>query len=279
MIIPDNFNSKIQILLNLPKLFRIFKLIQNRNIQKCLNSIVEKLKLDINYQRCFILLFVFAFLNHLCACLFYTIAKYENFNPLTWVYVRGFLDKSEIQLYFLSLYWTLTTVTTVGYGDISAVSSLEKIYTILIISVGVVMYSFFIGTLSVIISAINEEQNELNEKLGYVNQIQRVFDISDNLYEKVKRAVKFGTNKVEIDNKTLLQNLPIKLRLELSRILNDKMMQSFIFFRNKSEEFYVNSAPLLKSYMYYQNDYLYEPKAQIEDSKLRKMILFILKCF
>ncbi len=268
LIINESETQKI-LLFNLPKLFRAFKLIQdNRNVEKCLRNLIEKFKLGINFQRCFLLLFSFAFSNHICACLFYYLARINNFDPTTWVSHLNLIDRSEIDLYYISLYWTLTTVTTVGYGNISGYSWLEKIYSIIIISIGVVIYSFFIGTLSVIVSTINQKQHELDEKLEYIDHIQRNYDIDKTTYEKVKRAIKFDTNRAQLETKKLMKELPNKLRLELSQVINDKTIKNFIFFRGQTDEFYGSVAPLLKPFVFYQNDYMYQPKDIIQDMYL-----------
>lgn len=268
LIINETETQKI-LLFNLPKLFRAFKLIQdNRNVEKCLRNLIEKFKLGINFQRCFLLLFSFAFSNHICACLFYYLARINNFDPTTWVSHLNLIDRSEIDLYYISLYWTLTTVTTVGYGNISGYSWLEKIYSIIIISIGVVIYSFFIGTLSVIVSTINQKQHELDEKLEYIDHIQRNYDIDKTTYEKVKRAIKFDTNRAQLETKKLMKELPNKLRLELSQVINDKTIKNFIFFRGQTDEFYGSVAPLLKPFVFYQNDYMYQPKDIIQDMYL-----------
>jgi hypothetical protein len=40
--------------------------------------------------------------------------------------VNGFLDKTIWELYLTAWYWTITTITTVGYGDIDAGNNNEE---------------------------------------------------------------------------------------------------------------------------------------------------------
>lgn len=54
-------------------------------------------------------------------------------------------------MYTIGLYWTITTITTVGYGDISATNTHERIVASIIMIIGVIAFSFAIGSLSSII--------------------------------------------------------------------------------------------------------------------------------
>ena len=65
-----------------------------------------------------------------------------------------------------------------------------------------------------------------------------------------------------------MKELPNKLRLELSQVINDKTIKNFIFFRGQTDEFYGSVAPLLKPFVFYQNDYMYQPKDIIQDMYL-----------
>lgn len=53
-------------------------------------------------------------------CLWYMVAKLNNFGPDTWVYELDLLGKSEYELYLTSIYWAVATICTVGFGDIHA---------------------------------------------------------------------------------------------------------------------------------------------------------------
>lgn len=55
------------------------------------------------------------------------------------------------ELYITSFYFTITTIVTVGYGDITAVSVPEKITAVFLMITGVIAFSFATGTLASII--------------------------------------------------------------------------------------------------------------------------------
>ncbi|CAN0049619.1 unnamed protein product, partial [Discosporangium mesarthrocarpum] len=45
-----------------------------------------------------------------------------------------------------SVYWSLTTLTTVGYGDISARTVEEQVYSMTVQIVGVSWYGYIVGS-------------------------------------------------------------------------------------------------------------------------------------
>jgi hypothetical protein len=57
------------------------------------------------------------------------------------------------EIYTVSLYWTITTITTVGYGDISGTNSIERLFCSLIMLVGVIAFSFANGALASILTS------------------------------------------------------------------------------------------------------------------------------
>jgi hypothetical protein len=69
------------------------------------------------------------------------------------------------------MYWTITTITTVGYGDISGSTPIEKSFCILIMVIGVIGFSFQSATLASIIQNYDNQNALYKEKLMVLNQI------------------------------------------------------------------------------------------------------------
>lgn len=93
------------------------------------------------------------FITHWLACIFFLLADIEDDSDekTTWLLLISKEDlKSPLSVYVAALSWAFTTIATVGYGDIFAVTDLEKVYTMvaMIISCGVFAYIVgFLGTL------------------------------------------------------------------------------------------------------------------------------------
>ena len=77
----------------------------------------------------------------------------------------------DMDLYITSFYYTTTTILTVGYGDITAVNSMEKVLSIILMIVGVISFSFATGSLSSIIANYDQYEAVLQEKIATLNAI------------------------------------------------------------------------------------------------------------
>jgi len=256
---------KLYRLIKLTKLLRMTKMSSKGNLNRVTKFFMEKLKINANVERLFFFVLTFLLMNHLCACFWYFMAKIEDFSPDSWVVRLGYIDSSNVELYIISFYWTLTTVTTVGYGDITAGTTIERIYNLFIMSFGVLLYSFAIGSLSSIVSTLDQKSEEMNQKLQILSSIKKEFNLEQNIYDKVRKVIKYDLSRNQKDKMVFLQELPNKLRIELSQIMHDKVIQNFYFFRDQPSDFFAYVAPLLKPVKFSKNDYLYKCQDMIDE--------------
>jgi hypothetical protein len=103
-------------------------------------------------------------LQHVVACVWVYIAKFND-GKENWIYAKDYTDLAVVDLYINSFYFTVTTIMTVGYGDITAISSLEKVICIFLMLIGVIAFSFATGAISSIISNQDSAEAKLREKM------------------------------------------------------------------------------------------------------------------
>ena len=269
----SNGLTKFSKMSRIPKVYKLTKLIKVLRLSKMrkkgatsLSKIFfEKFKINANVEKLITFLITFLLLSHLSTCIWYFVAKLEDLNPNCWVVRLGYIDASNFQIYILSFYWTLMTVTTVGYGDVSAGTTIERIYNLFIMSFGVLMYSFAIGSLSSIVAAMDQKTEEMNEKLKILASIKKEYHLDKELYDKVRKVIKFDLSRNQKDKMEFLQELPNKLRIELSQIMHDKVVQNLYFFKDQPSDFFAYVAPLLKPVKFGQNDFLYKCDDMIDE--------------
>ena len=71
----------------------------------------------------------------------------------------------EQDLYLISIYWAVTTISTVGYGDISANNRSERIFCLIVMIIGVTMFTTAASTITQLMSSIDEQENKFQEKI------------------------------------------------------------------------------------------------------------------
>lgn len=62
----------------------------------------------------------------------------ENYN---WISLNGFDNYSDYQLYQIAFYFTVQTITTVGYGDVYVKNSGERLVALTYMIAGVIFFS------------------------------------------------------------------------------------------------------------------------------------------
>ena len=84
--------------------------------------------------------------THVVACIWIIAANMDPNRPDGWIADHDTTRRSD--LYLTSFYFTVTTITTVGYGDMSASTFVEKIICIMIMITGVIAFSLASGALT-----------------------------------------------------------------------------------------------------------------------------------
>ena len=130
-----------------------------------MNNVFRLMNINAGVGKLVTVLVTVFFMVHIVACLWYGIADLSNFEPDCWV-VRKELQTSGVwESYVTSWYWSFQTLTTVGYGEIPAVTNAEKIVAIFWMVFGVGFYSFTIGNVQSIINEIDVREFKMRIKL------------------------------------------------------------------------------------------------------------------
>jgi hypothetical protein len=144
-------------LVRITRLLKLFKILKEQSrIHKILT---DYLRIGLGMERLIFFTFLTIIAIHICACLWIifpriieTDGEVDNFKG-TWL--ENYTEYSKTDLYAISLYWCITTITTVGYGDILPVTVIEKLFTSILMIVGVVGFSFVTSAMTSILSNLD----------------------------------------------------------------------------------------------------------------------------
>jgi hypothetical protein len=91
---------------------------------------------------------------HLVACVWW--GGCTVFSKYTWYDDMGIENSSAGNQYIVALYWTVATITSVGYGDIVPVNTSERILNIIIVLFGASIFGFMIANVTSVMDGFNK---------------------------------------------------------------------------------------------------------------------------
>lgn len=248
-----NYNSLLR-LARLPRLYRLtrvarlLKMWKSGKAAECLEETQDFLSVKhsaIKMLSFFCSVFVCV---HIMACLWVFTAKLED-HPETWLVEKGFQDGSTQNLYITAVYWAFTTLSTVGYGDISARTSIERCVAIVWMICGVYFFSFTIGSLSSILSSIDTKDTLLTSKLAIIDEFVREARLSSSLRSRLRASIKYNSEKegyTLTDKQEMFNDLPRNLRYDVALAMHQGAVKELTYFTEKEHAFVSMIVPFLK---------------------------------
>ena len=102
-------------------------------------------------ERLIIFICTFFLVIHIFACLWIMVSHMQE-DDITWIHDGDFHSLTDWPMYTTSVYFVATTVTTVGYGDIGAVSTTERVFATVLMLIGVFCFSMLSSSVASIVS-------------------------------------------------------------------------------------------------------------------------------
>lgn len=81
---------------------------------------------------------------------------HEGSQAFTWLRIYANTYTSTIDVYILALYWSFTTMITVGYGDITPQNVYEQIYTIVMMAMAGGVFGYSLNTIGQVVDEVTE---------------------------------------------------------------------------------------------------------------------------
>jgi CRP-like cAMP-binding protein len=167
---------------------------------------------------------------------------------------------TTLETYAASMYWALTTMSTIGYGDIKSITNVERFVSIVIMLVGSVIFGIVIGGMQNLMKQINSVRHRAVEKMDWVKAMLRDRRVPKWLLHKVARY--YSHFLIECYDVTterrILNELCPPLRTEILLFLNAHIIESIHFFRGQDSTFIASVCKLLKPCFFAPQDWIFK---------------------
>jgi len=139
------------------------------------------------------------FIAHLLACGWYLVAALHSIPEHTWVYRRPVgagdsfvVERGGGEQWLHSMYFILTVFTTVGFGDIGPMTSLEMIYVIIVMLIGAVVQSIIVSEMISIVTCVDEATSAIAHRKELVAAFCKYTAIGDATERKMTKCIEYA---------------------------------------------------------------------------------------
>ncbi|XP_069585346.1 voltage-gated inwardly rectifying potassium channel KCNH2 isoform X1 [Ranitomeya imitator] len=191
----------------------------------------------------FLLMCTFALIAHWLACIWYAIGHMEHYDPeyrtIGWLYSLGTQimkpynnsnTKSGPTIndkYVTALYFTFSSLTSVGFGNVSPNTNSEKIFSICVMLIGSLMYASIFGNVSAIIQRLYSGTARYHTQMLRVREFIRFHQIPNPLRQRLEEYFQHAWSYTNgIDMNAVLKGFPECLQADICLHLNRSLLQN-----------------------------------------------------
>ncbi|XP_055073590.2 potassium voltage-gated channel subfamily H member 1b isoform X1 [Misgurnus anguillicaudatus] len=226
-----------------------------------LGRVARKLDHYIEYGAAVLILLVcvFGLAAHWLACIWFSIGDYEVIDEEanmvrrdSWLYLLGEAvgtpyyvnastgkwegGPSKDSVYITSLYFTMTSLTSIGFGNIAPTTDGEKIFAVAMMMIGSLLYATIFGNVTTIFQQMYANTNRYHEMLNSVRDFLKLYQVPKGLSERVMDyIVSTWSMSRGIDTDKVLQICPKDMRADICVHLNRKVFKEHPAFRLASD--------------------------------------------
>ncbi|MBA0703482.1 hypothetical protein Golax_015802, partial [Gossypium laxum] len=220
-------------LLNLLRLWRLYRV----------SELFKRLEKDIRFSyfwtRLLKLICVTLFAVHSAGCFYYWLATRHKPSERTWIgrLIGDFKQKGVWHGYICSIYWSIVTLTSVGYGEFYSMNEGEKIFNSIYMLFNMGLIAYIIGNITnLVVQSVVKTfamRDSINEVMRYASKNQ----LPEGMGEQMLAHMQLKFNTAELQQEEVLKDLPKAIRSSIAQHLFWKTVEKTYLFQGVSDDF------------------------------------------
>ena len=191
-------------MVRLIRMVKLFKILRVLKLGQRFNELADVFPNVANLKvvRVLNILVMIIYISHLLTCFWHWIGSAIYFDAgearsaISWLgeavipmHEAAGLTWNEIgEAYIAAMYWTITTITTVGYGDITPTDRYERMFAMAVMVWGTGIFAWVIGSATVILTEVKDSpEAKLAEKMATLQVFMTEKELPTKLQIKLRR--------------------------------------------------------------------------------------------
>jgi hypothetical protein len=120
------------------------------------------------------------------ACMYRLIVLFEPEGDENWISAYGLDPENVKDCYIAAMYWSIMTITTIGYGDIPAKTTPERALVCVCMLVGAGTFAYIVGSFCGIVASLGKETSEYQSNMDSLNEFMEESAVPVELRHRIR---------------------------------------------------------------------------------------------
>ncbi|KAL4432040.1 hypothetical protein ABPG74_017776 [Tetrahymena malaccensis] len=164
------------------------------------------------------------FVCHLFACSWVFLGQMQisyNLNNQNWLTKQNLQGDSIQNIYLHALYYSMTAMSTVGYGDITPISQIELLWSLFSILMSSQMFAYSINTIGQLLREFSKKEQEMQNKIYLINKYMVKKNVNKNLKYQIREYLEYYWQENDIHDSKQQESI---INQQLSKQLREQLL-------------------------------------------------------
>ncbi|CAD8096103.1 unnamed protein product [Paramecium sonneborni] len=239
-------------------------------ISKLTNSLFNRLELTQQQTTIFELVKLIFFIllcAHFSACIWHKLGVWGNWgnqNTETWLIKEQLQDSIWIDRYVVSFYWSIVTMTTIGYGDIIPVNLTERLYCIIMTLISTATFAYSVNSIGQIFQDMSKQSVLFKTNMNSLNKFLKNQKVSASLQIKFRRYFEYFWSKPSQEVIQFQDQIPQQLKDQMIVDINIKLLKQINLFKQFSNSLLNTLCLKFKELQLQPDEYLFKSNSKAD---------------
>ncbi|KAF4367025.1 hypothetical protein G4B88_016737 [Cannabis sativa] len=220
--------------------FTMLRLWRLRRVSSMFARLEKDRKYSYTWVRYSKLICVTLFTVHFAGCIFYFLAAQYHDPGRTWIGMNNehFKEETLWDRYVTSIYWSIVTLTSIGYGDLHPVNSGEMVFDILYMLFILALQAYLIGNMTNLVVHGTARTRKFRDTIQGASSFAQRNQLPERLQEQMLAhlCLKFRTDSEGLQQQETLEALPKAIRSSITHHLFYSLVDNVYLFRGVSKD-------------------------------------------